>query len=227
MSGVKSLEQLQLFDNIHSSSGVAELFPEVWNAMERLTLPDESERMAGLDQLIEINAHRFSPLVAYMLATFLIDPDINFRFKIVQALGDLLSHGVQTGLVAENVMSSLKYYLAQMRRRNIYALLQVADCQPSSENSVATLFKGCSHAGNTLSDIFLDRKVAISIRSQAIYFSGVVGFLDTVPELGRLAGRLEARMNGQRLMTFAPPDDDQEKSLLPKIQAALTLLSYP
>lgn len=220
------MEQPQLFDMPNTLPQVAEIFPAIWTAMERITSSDVKERMRGVDEIIEIRAHHISPLVTYILASLLEDPDIHLRYKVVQTLGGVLAKKYQTGSLNHHVRQGLKNYLSQMRRRKIYGLLQVADYHRSAETDVAALLKGCSHAGQTLADIFSDRKVPINIRRQAIIFSGIVGFLDTLPALGKLAARLETNLNGQRLMSFAPPSDDFEKSLLPTIQTAIALLTY-
>jgi len=220
------IPQPNLFDFSDSAAGVVELFPNVWIAMEELTSSNVEDRKAGLKRLISVNAHKLSPLVAYVLATCLTDPKIEFRYEIVQALGGLFfpDNSIET---SDQVKQSLKFYLSQMRRRRVYALLQVADYHPSSETNVAVLLKACSHAGGTLSDIFLDRKIPVEIRRQAINFAGIVGFLDAVPALEKLAGRLEARISGQKSMPFAPPIDSNEKSLLPAVQSVLSILSFP
>jgi hypothetical protein len=221
-----------MFDFLDSATGVAELFPAVWNALERLVSPRAEDRSSGLNILLELDAHRISPLVAYVLATRLDDPDMNLRIKVVEAVGGLLSRGVFSSSLdeegvktPENVRQSLKFYLSQMRRRRIFALLQVADQHPSTHTSVAAIIKTCSHAGQVLADIFSDRRLPVNIRRQAIKYAGVVGFLDAAPRLEKLAERLEARMQGQRLMPFAPPVDSAEKALLPAIQTALSLLT--
>ncbi|MCJ7700907.1 MAG: hypothetical protein MUO62_04945 [Anaerolineales bacterium] len=219
--------QPELFDFYDSVPGVAELFPSVWTAAEKLTSADVKERESGLDQLIDLDAHRLSPLIAYLIATCLADPDIEFRYKVVQTIGGLMLRGEKYGIPTERVKQSLKNYLSQMRRRRIFALLQVSEYHPSAESSVVALFKGCSHAGKTLSDIFLDRKIQLEVRRQAIRFSGMVGFLDAVPGLEKLAARLEVRMSGQRSMPFATPIDQHEKSLLPTVQTALAILNFP
>lgn len=221
------LTQPHLFNFSDSTTGVMELFPTVWTALEQLISNDIDERLGGLDRLLALNAHKLSPLVAYVLATCLADPNIMLRFEIVQTLGGLLSRDDAKVNPTDAVLQSLKAFLSKMRQRNIYALLEVADYYPSSISNVAALLKACSHAGGTLSDIFSDRKIPIGIRRQAITFSGIVGFLDAIPALERLAGRLESRMSGQRLMPFAPPADDSEKSLLPTTQTALSVLSSP
>lgn len=106
-------------------------------------------------------------------------------------------------------------------------MLQVAEYQPSTQSEVALLLKACSHAGTVLGDIFSDRKLPIEIRHQAIYFSGLVGFLETIPRLERLEEKLLARMNGQRTMPFVASLDQDENGLLPTIQTALARLNSP
>ena len=223
---LKGIEQPPLFDMNGSVARVAELFPAIWIAMEQLTSPNAAVRKAGVDQLAEMNAQYASPLVNYALAPLLMDPDIHLRYKVVQILGELMSKKYQTGSLTYQLRQGVKNYLSQMRRRNIFGLLQVADYHRSAETHVAALLKGCSHGGKTLADIFTDRRAPINIRRQAINFSGIVGFLDTVAALEKLEARLETRMNGQRLMSFAPPTDDLEKTLLPTVQTALALLNY-
>ena len=219
------LTQPHLFDFADPATGVMELFPTVWTALERLVSNNLDRKNKGLDQLLDLDAHRLSSLIAYVLATCLSDPDVNFRFRIVKAIGNLFS--TETPSPSEAVLQSLKTYLSKMRRRRIYALLEVAEYHSASVTDVAALIKTCSHAGGTLADIFSDRKIPIELRRQAINISGIVGFLDVIPALERLAGRLESRMGGQREMPFAPPDDVSEKSLLPTVQTALTILQSP
>ena len=227
MDMLDNISQPVLFDFADSATGVAELFPEVWSALEELTSPVVDIRIGALDRLIEIDAPRLSPLVAYVLATRLDDPDIEFRFRVVQALGDVLAPQNSTVETPEMVRRHLKSYLSHMRRRNIFALLQVAEQKISSETNVAVLLNTCSYAGNALTNIFLDRKIPLPIRRQAIIYAGRVGFLDAIPALEKLADRLESRINGQSTMPFATPSDLDEKSLLPAVQTALRLLQTP
>ena len=85
------ISQPVLFTFTDSATGVAELFPEVWSALEELTSPVVDVRLSALDRLLAIDAPRLSPLVAYVLATRLDDPEIEVRFRVVQALGDVLA----------------------------------------------------------------------------------------------------------------------------------------
>jgi len=216
-----------LFDFSDSATGVAELFPEVWGALEDLTSPEAALRSRALDCLLGIDAPKLSPLVAYVLTTRLSDPDFDIRFRVVQALGDVLAPQDPSENANEMVLQHIKSYISQMRRRSIFALLQVAEQNMSAESNVAALLNACSFAGNALADIFTDRKAPMPIRRQAIIFVGRVGFLDSIPALEKLVTRLETRMNGQSKMPFAPPGDSDERELLPVVQTALTILKTP
>jgi hypothetical protein len=227
MMNPPSYFQPKLFDFADLSTEVAELFPAIWGALESVASADLVDRQSGLDQVIELDAQRVSPLVAYVLATRLDDPNLEFRAKVVQALGDLLSPGEVASKTPDEVKKVLKAYLSRMRQRKVFALLQVADFQPSSQSQVAALLKCCSNAGKILSDIFSDRKIEIAIRRQAINFVGIVGYLDAVPRLALLAERLAAGANGQRLMSFAAPTDPDDLTLLPAVQIALMILNSP
>lgn len=218
--------QPTFFDVIETSSGLIELFPAVWSAAEGLISPDARTRITAFDRLLELGAPRLSPLISYLLATRIIEPDLPLRCRIVRALGDLLvldEHGHQA---PEAVRRYMIAYLAQMRTRPIFCLLQVAIADPSLEAHVTRLLNTCPHAGGHLAEIFSDRGASLPLRQQAVHFVGLVGFLDAIPALERLAARLEARRNGQQSMPFAPPSGPQqnESDLLPEIHKTLGLL---
>lgn len=215
-----------LFD-LDESAARLELFPAVWSAAEALVLKDAGLRWDAFEQLVELEAPRYSPLVAYVFATRISDPDIPLRTKIVKTLGEVLSLD-RDGLPApENVRQTLTAYLAQMRTRHTFALLQVLVEDPSLEKHIAVLLNACPYAGNHLGDILSDRKVPIEVRKHAGRMIGRVGFLDALPTLERLSARLQARLNGQSSMPFAPHSPKEELDLLPVIQTALTLLRAP
>jgi len=216
-----------LLIDLEESAARLEFFPAVWTAAEGLISKDAGVRWDALDQLVELEAPRYSPLVGYLFATRLCDPDIPFRTKIVKTLGEVLSVH-RDGLPApENVRQTLTGYLAQMRTRHTFALLQALVADPSLEKHIAVLLNACPYAGNHLGDILSDRKVAIEIRKHAGRMIGRVGFLDALPTLERLSARLQARLNGQSSMPFAPHSPKEELDLLPVIQTALTLLQAP
>jgi HEAT repeat protein len=218
--------QLPLFI-LEETTGTLELFPSVWNAMENLTASDVDVRHQGLDKLLELNAPRFSPIVTYMLVTRLTDPDALFRKRVVLALGSILSVD-ENGLPApDEVRSSMVQYLSQVRTRQVYAMLQVADEDEMSVDQVARLLDACPYAGNHLIDILNDQKASLGVRRMAAVMIGKVGYLDALPSLEKLQIRLEARLNGQKAMPFAPPPITNEADLLPSIHHSIFLLRAP
>jgi len=217
-------QQPALIDLSGSFFQEIECFSEVWEALETLTMPDSQRRRQGMEQLLELEVARVSPLVAYVMATRLTDPDIGIRFRVVQAIGEILMPIDATKKPTEAVLQTIKEYLAQWRSRPIFGLLQVAVQYPPAETHIATIFNYCSFAGSTLADIFIDRRHPVEIRRQAIFFVGRVGFLDTIPALERLIDRLSGRLKGQRKMPFAPPPRPDEETLLVVAQTALALL---
>ncbi len=227
MSTAPLSPQPTLFEISQPSQRVGELFPAIWNALELLSSPQVERRHQAMDQIFELDAHCISPMVAYMVTTRIEDQDIDMRLRAVQAVGQVLRACNGNGGAPSEIRQAVTPYLSQMRRRKIYGLLQILEAHPSAETDVAAVLNVCSFAGSTLALIFLDRKLSLEIRRQAINFTGIVGFLDAVSALERLADRLESRMNGQRSMPFAPPSDKDEKSLLPTVQATLRMLKTP
>jgi HEAT repeat protein len=221
------LRQPALFELGHIATGVAELFPAVWTAAESLTSPDVDQRHVALSQLQEMGAPRLSPLIAYLIATRLMDPDITFRTRVVYVLGDMLAPDPNGPNIPDLIHLTLKSYLNQMRTRPVYALLEVAEYDEDSHARLARLLNTCPFAGRHLVDILSDRQTPHRLRLHAANFIGVVGFLEAIPALERLVTRLEARLAGQQAMSFAPPSQPNEVDLLPVIHQTLEMLQAP
>lgn len=209
------------------AAGFLELFPAVWGYMEKLCGPDAQERLEALARLEEMGAARLSPLVAYVVATRLSDPDIAVRSRVVRLLGDLLARDGRGNVTPETVRRYLSAYLAQMRTRSVYHLLEVAVHDPQAAPQISRVLDACPYAGRHLSDIALDRTLPLVYRKQAVLFIGAVGYLEAIPALTKLAARLETRLSGQQAMTFAPPSQPEEDELLPIVQSVLQVLQAP
>jgi hypothetical protein len=219
-----NFSQPTLFDFNEPSSGAMELFPTVWGAVEDLVSPEIATRRAGLETLVEMGAPRLSPLIAYLLATRLTDPDLDLRTCVVQVLSEVLEPDEQGHSAPEAVSRVLRAYLSKIRVRPIYALLEVVEADASMDRPIARLLNCCPYGGTHLATILTERKLEVRIRQKAAHMVGLVGFLDTLPTLERLATRLQARLNGQQSMPFAPVDVPDESALLPDVQSALVLL---
>lgn len=224
---LENLVQPTLFELGGVTSGAIELFPTVWSAAENLTSSEAAVRRAGLETLAELNAVRLSPLVAYLVSTRLTDPDLALRARATRALAQVFRPDHQGQPAPDAVRQCLRTYLGQIRSRKIYAMLQMVDAVPDSEEDVAVLLNHSTEAGVYLAEILADRSAPICIRRQAVQFIGRVGFVNATPTLERMAEKLENRLNGQQAMPFAPRDENDEVELLPAVKDALARLSAP
>ncbi|MEA3349206.1 MAG: hypothetical protein U9Q82_01140 [Chloroflexota bacterium] len=211
--------QLMMFDTDEPTAGTADL----WQALEQIASPETSQRYQGLDILLELEVPTRSPLVAYVLATRLTDPDINFRASVIKTLGKIIApaSGEPISLPARRY---LKGYHSIVGRGTVLATLEVAEIDASVESYIAALYRLWPHTGAILAAIMAKHGVSVSLRRQALNFIGRVGFVETIPQLERLAERLSSRSNGQKRMSFAPPAEHDETTLLPTVQATLTVL---
>ena len=214
-------QQSDLFSIETGGTNIGTPLPLVWNATEALTSPDLEQRKKGLDLLVETNIVKVSPLVAYILATRFIEPDIELRGRIINILDQAIETDNQGQDMIEQARLHLVTKLSQMRIREIFALLQVADFDPESEQAVARLLNYCPYAGRHLADVLADRKTPLAIRKQAIRLIEKVGYLEAIPVLERAVARLK-RSNGHH--TY---DENEEHSLIPLINSALDILRAP
>jgi HEAT repeat protein len=212
---------------IEESIGTVELFPEVWSALEDLTKPKLESRRNAIERLINLEAPYYSPLVTYLLATRITEGDLSLRARVVETLGNILSPKENIIPAPQDVRTSLQHYTSGFRTRQIFALLEVSAADNSMEDHVSRLIDACPYAGRHLIDILKDRKIPIDIRRQAARMIGKVGYLDALPALEKLEGRVEARLFGQKAMSFAPHEKPNEAKLLPAIRDALRVLRAP
>ena len=213
-----------LFDGQEPTPVKDEVNILVWASLEKVISPQVKKREEGLDEIIEMEILWTSKLAAYVLATRLDDQNLAFRTNVVQALGPLLLQG-NNKKVEAGVVSTLRNYLSQMRRRRIFALVQVGEELPAAQPNVAVLLRACSFAGKDLGDIFSNRRLPMGVREQAIQVAGIAGFLETVPRLERLAARLEGWLSGQKPMSFIDQTNSEETVLLPSIKETLSTLN--
>ena len=193
----------------------AELLAEIWESAESLISPDVMIRMAGVERLESYDAIRQLPFIAYLLTTRLTEPDIVLRTRIVKALGSTAGASMVSQQPGASVQKTLIFHLSQIRTREIFALLQVAEYDKSSESCIESLLACCSFAGGHLSQILSARDTSLEIRRQATHFIGLLGYLDALPVLERMASRFESRTN------------DRDASLLMELQSAVQELSAP
>jgi hypothetical protein len=217
--------QLPLFEFGESVTNIIELFPAVWQATECLTSPESPTRQRGLNAILELGAQRVSPLVAYVLATCVSDPDILIRRRIAYILADLVTSNIGSKQATNEVQRVLINYLHNITEATVYGLLEIAVEDEQAEKPIYHLFNACPYVGRYLGDILIQWKNPLSIRQKAIYFIGLVGYLEALPVLERLLNRMEARQNGQFTMSFAPPTNKSDDDLLPYLRVAISQLN--
>lgn len=199
---------------------------EVWGACEAVTSPDINVRREGLERLLTLDVVRKSPLVAYLLASRIVEPDLALRTRVVNVLAEIFSRDQDEAPVSNQVKQHLNSYLSQMRTRPIFALLQVAEMDSGCEDRVALLLNNCPHGAGRLTEILTNRQFSLSIRKMAARIIGLVGYLEALPTLEKLATRLEARSlnNGNE---YENNVGDDELTLLAPVLEALERLRAP
>ena len=219
--------QPRLFKPGKTSSRVAELFPEIWSAAEDLSNPNHVKRRRAIALLEQSGAARISPLIGYLVATRLIDPDLEVRSYVVHILGEVLFIDEEGGRTAPEVINHLSFYLANMRTRHVYSAIQVLVERIDLAPHVIRILSISPFAGNHLIEVANLRKIGMEIRKQAIWLIGQIGYLDAIPSLERLQLRMESRLNGQQAMPFAPPSGIDDTDLLPAVRSSLAILRSP
>ena len=201
--------------------------PMLWQLAEGLTAPDLEIRNSSLTDLIDIQAVRRYPLIAYLVATRITEPDIALRCRIVEVVADvLLSDDLQQISFGESQLR-LADYLTQMRTRQVFSLLQVVAYESPLENKVGRLLGFCSYAGNHLSSILADRQAPLNVRRIAAVLIGRVGYVDALSTLERLALRIESRFGGRQMIMWEVSGEENEASLLPTLQNTIQILRAP
>lgn len=209
---------------LEESIGTVELFPTIWKALEDLTKDDDFLRAAALEQIADLDAARISPVVSYFLVTRIIEPNIKLRARVVEILSSVLTVDDDGLPSPEDVRNSLRIYLTAIRTRQIYSLLQISAKYPPMEPCIKLLLGASSFAGNHLVDILEDRKNPLPIRKQAALMIGQVGYVYTLPAMGKIAARLEAHLEGQTTMSFTSQKPSREIELLPLVHEAINAL---
>lgn len=220
------ITQLPLL-NLDESTNAVELFPAVWAALENLIGSNLHERHQSLLSLQDINAARFSPLVAYILITLLSDSDLELRKIIIHVLGEVLAPDEDGNPAPTEVRTILLRYLGQLRTRQIYAILQALTEDYTLVTSAKRIFNACSFAGTHLIEILNDPMVPLEIRKYAALMIGEVGYSGALSALERIENRLESKIIGQKSMPFLPTTSSGEEELLPVLQQVITLLKTP
>ncbi len=182
----------------------------IWEAVEGLTTPDPDVRDQALEALINIEGYNKSPLVAYLLATRISDPNIEVRFHIIQCLGRLLDFDTEGLHFSDQALIHFQEFITHLNKDQLIRLLEVANQYLSAEKALVNILKLSSYAGTGLSGIVNDRKLPFSIRQQAVYYCGEMGYLETKIMLQNLIDRAEKNRTktGRKVSRKKKRDED-------------------
>ena len=163
----------------------------LWETTEGLLSPDPNIRESSLNNLKEIDGFYRSPLVAFLLLSRISEPDLEIRFHIIQFLGRLVDFDSSDQHFADQALIFAKDALDQMEKTQLIRLLEVSDSYLTAERAIKNILKLSSYAGVGLSGIVNDRKLPVSLRQQAVFFCGEVGYLSSRTTLQNLVQRVD------------------------------------
>ena len=196
--------------NSNENNSVLLMDQRIWKAVEDLTAPDPDIRDQALEALINIEGYNKSPLVAYLLATRISDPELEVRFHIIQHLGKLLDFDGDDLKFSDQALTHFQEFITHLNKNQLVHLLEVSNQYLSAEKALVNILKLSSYAGTGLSGIVNDRKLPLSIRQQAVYYCGEMGYLETKIMLQNLIDRAEKNRTkaGRKVSRRKKRDED-------------------
>lgn len=207
-----------------NSQVVLELFPEIWQIAEKISSPNLQTRQKALAELRKTKAARVSPLIAYLLATRILDPEVKFRTSVVEDVSKVMQVDDEGKHAEDAVRTQVVSTLSSLDKSGLMALVEAAVYENSQIENVITLVNYVPNAGEMLREFAADRQLDISIRMMAITLLGQVGYVAALPELERIQNRLQTRQQGQQSMPFAPAQKTSELELLPSLKRSILIL---
>lgn len=198
---------------------VKEASRPVWETLTRLVSPDPDLRRKALEALPQLEGYPREPLLVYLLATRLTDPDLEIRLQAVRMLGGLLGREGGAGQLGRTALEYLAGYLAGLEISQYVSLLEVSAAYLAAEKPLSSILKMCSYAGKSLSGIVNDQKLPVNIRQQAVFFCGEIGFLNTAPALKALIQRVEKDRGRADKQPGGRISQDRESLYLPALAA--------
>lgn len=193
---------------------------QIWVLLEGLIDPDPYRRGTALEELGSLESIEDQPLILYLLATRLEDPDLEIRFHAVKILGSLVESDPGAQGLPEKSFRTITSYTTQMDKSQLIKLLEVSVAYLAAEESIVNILRLCSYAGKALSGIVNDRRLPVEIRKQALYYCGEVGFLNSARPINNLIQRIKKNSAGPGLNSRRKKHLDEEE-LLPFAVAAL------
>jgi hypothetical protein len=163
----------------------------LWETAEGLLSPDPNIRESSLDNLEEIDCFYRSPLIASLLVSRISEPDLEIRFHLIQLLGSLVDFDSSGQHFDNQALVFAKDAIDQMGKIQLIRMLEVSDSYLTAEGAIRNILKLSSYAGVVLNGIVNDRKLPVSLRQQAVYYCGEVGYLSSRTTLQNFVQRVD------------------------------------
>jgi hypothetical protein len=197
---------------------------DLWDTAEGLLSPDPNIRESSLDRLNEIDGYSRSPLIAYLLVSRTSEPDLEIRFHLIKLLGTLVDYDSPGQHFTDQALVFAQEALDQIDKPRLIKIMEVSDNYLTAERAISHILKLSSYAGVGLSGIVNDWKLPVSLRQQAIFYCGEVGFLSSRPTLQNLIQKVEKFRNRTGAASERKKSRDEEY-LYPYVISALEKLN--
>ncbi len=223
---VRTQPQLLVVEKqIHIQS--EEYLPVLWQNAQYLVGVDPKLRFQALEELNKLEVIRYSPLLAYLVATRLSDSETNIRNAAILILVSVLNPDVIGNPAPKEVLLEIYNCLSNISKDTVAKLLMCSIDYEENRSDISKLLNLCSESGKHLASILADRNELIGIRRQAADYIGLIGFVETRPILIRIKNRLESVVKNNTRSPINLENQEEQKSLLLSINTALTLLQNP
>jgi hypothetical protein len=130
-------------------------------------------------------------LVASLLVSRISEPDLEIRFHLIQLLGSLVDYDSSDQHFADQALVFAKDALDQMKKIQLIRILEVSDSYLTAEGAIRNILKLSSYAGVGLNGIVNDQKLPVSLRQQAVFYCGEVGYLSSRTTLQNFVQRVD------------------------------------
>jgi hypothetical protein len=195
-------------------------FNQIWAAAELLISPELSKRKKGFERLIELDAVKQYPIIVYLLASKLSEPDFSLRSFYVRVLAGLLDESITTSDQLQSSRLILVNYLSQISTEEVISLLELAEVDPPSKDCVVQLLCLCACAGDQLKNIVINRDRPMELRMISLEIIGKVGYLEAISDFERMEKRLKNKGS-------LDSSNSMESEFLKKLETTIQLLKAP
>ncbi|NIM93965.1 MAG: hypothetical protein GTO18_09675 [Anaerolineales bacterium] len=194
---------------------------ELMLALEGLMAVDVHMRVDSFSRIMEMDAHRRSPLASGLLALRVKEPDLHLRARIVECLADCLGASREDVRPPESVQIIVRSVLSEMGEGEVRSLLRLIIRSDLLKEPVCIILDQCSLSGDILLEILANHNNDIPLRVAAAEMIGMIGYIEAMSTVDSIEKRLMDRSDDQLSMAFAPRFSEEISILLPVLKRTL------